>query len=99
ASLPVRLSVRRLGGISKHRWMIERDYAEVKGELGLAHYGGSNWRGFHHHGTLCTAAYGFLIAERSRFSPSANVGHLELRATQLSPQFRPRGAKGSRPTA
>jgi SRSO17 transposase len=99
ARLPVKLSFKRLVGISKHRWVIERDYEELKQELGLGHYEGRNWRGFHHHGTLCIAAYGFLIAERSRFSPSAHVGHLELRAARIPAQFRPRGAKGSRPTA
>jgi SRSO17 transposase len=99
ARMPASLSLQRLVAISKHRWVIERDYEELKGELGLAHYEGRNWRGFHHHATLCIAAYGFLIAERSRFSPSAHVGHLELRATQLPPHFQPRGAKGSGPTA
>jgi SRSO17 transposase len=98
AHLPVKLSLKRLVGISKHRWVMERDYEELKQELGLGHYEGRNWRGFHHHGTLCIAAYGFLIAERSRFSPSAHVGHLELRAARIPAQFRPRGAKGSRPT-
>ena len=98
ANLPVKTSLKRLVGISKHRWVIERDYEELRSELGLAHYEGRNWRGFHHHATLCVAAYGFLIAERSRFSPSAHVGYLGLRATPLPPWFRPRGAKDSRPT-
>jgi SRSO17 transposase len=98
ARLPVKLSSKRLVGISKHRWVIERDYEELKQELGLGHYEGRNWRGFHHHGTLCIAAYGFLMAERSRFPPSAHVGHLELRPAPIPPHFRPRGAKGSRPT-
>ena len=99
ASLPAKLPLKRLVGISKHRWIIERDYEELKGELGLAHYEGRNWRGFHHHATLCIAAYGFLVAERSRFSPSARVGHLRLCAAPIPPNFRPRGAKVSRPTA
>lgn len=99
ASLPAKTSLRRLVGISKHRWVIERDYEELKQELGLGHYEGRNWRGFHHHATLCIAAYGFLMAERSRFSPSAHVGHLRLRAAPLPPQFRPRGAKSPSPTA
>jgi SRSO17 transposase len=93
ARLPVNISLKRLVAVSKHRWVIERDYEELKGELGLAHYEGRNWRGFHHHATLCIASYGFLMAERSRFSPSAHVGHLELRATKLPPHFQPRGAK------
>src|SRR5437764_2703667 len=53
--------------MAKHRWIIERDYQEVKLELGLGHFEGRNWRGFHHHATLCIAAYGFLVAERSLF--------------------------------
>jgi SRSO17 transposase len=99
ASFPAKLSLKRLVGISKQRWVIERDYQELKQELGLSHYEGRNWRGFHHHATLCIAAYGFLMAERSRFSPSAQVGHLGLCAVPIPPHFRPRGAKGSRPTA
>jgi SRSO17 transposase len=99
AHMPANISLKPLVSVSKHRWVIERDYEELKGELGLAHYEGRNWRGFHHHATLCIAAYGFLMAERSRFSPSAHVGHLQLRATKLPPHFQPRGAKGSRPTA
>ena len=99
ASLPAKTSLKRLVGISKHRWVIERDYEELKQELGLGHYEGRNWRGFHHHATLCIAAYGFLMAERTRFSPSAHVGHLRLRTARIPPHFRPRGAKGSGSTA
>ena len=99
ARLPVKLSLKRLVRISKHRWVIERDYEELKQELGLHHYEGRNWRGFHHHATLCFAAYGFLMAESTRFSPSAHIGHLKLRSPRIPPQFRPRGATGSGPTA
>ena len=52
------------------RWRIERDYQELKQEFGLGHYEGRGWRGFHHHATLCIAAYGFLISERETISPS-----------------------------
>ena len=55
----------------KLRWRIERDYQDLKQELGLGHYEGRGWRGLHHHVTLCIAAYGFLIAERALFSPPA----------------------------
>jgi hypothetical protein len=57
--------------IAKHRWIIERDHEELRQELGLGHYEGRGWRGFHHHATLCIAAYGFLVAERipSGFKP------------------------------
>lgn len=51
---------------TKMRWRIERDYEELKQEFGLGHYEGRGWRGFHHHATLCIAAYGFLLAQRLR---------------------------------
>jgi len=85
--------------LAKHRWIIERDYEELKQELGLGHYEGRGWRGFHHHGTLCIAAYGFLVAERSRFSPSARAGRLDLRTPEFPPEFRPRGTPHSRRAA
>jgi len=78
--------------MAKHRWIIERDYQELKQELGLGHYEGRGWRGFHHHATLCIAAYGFLVAERSRFSPSTRAGRLELCSAELPPKFKPRGS-------
>ena len=78
--------------MAKHRWMIERDYEELKQELGLGHFEGRNWRGFHHHATLCIAAYGFLVAERNRFSPSARAGHLGFVAPGPASDFRPRGS-------
>ena len=80
---------------AKMRWRIERDYQELKQELGLDHYEGRGWRGFHHHATLCIAAYGFLVAERSLFSPSDRAGHLGLPAPELPPEFRPRGSPRS----
>ena len=78
--------------MAKQRWIIERDYEELKQELGLGHFEGRNWRGFHHHATLCIAAYGFLVAERNRFSPSARAGHLGFVAPRPAPDFRPRGS-------
>ncbi len=88
--------LRELVKLAKHRWIIERDYEELKQELGLGHYEGRGWRGFHHHATLCIAAYGFLVAERSRFSPSARAGRLELRTAKLPSQFEPRGSPRTR---
>ena len=92
STLPEKTSLKALVKMAKHRWVIERDYEELKQELGLGHYEGRGWRGFHHHATLCIAAYGFLVAERSRFSPSAHVGNLELSAPEPPPNFRPRGS-------
>jgi hypothetical protein len=69
STLSTAAKVKELVAIAKQRWIIERDYQELKQELGLGHYEGRGWRGFHHHATLCIAAYGFLLAERSRFPP------------------------------
>jgi SRSO17 transposase len=93
---PADISRRDLVKLAKHRWIIERDYQELKQELGLGHYEGRGWRGFHHHATLCIAAYGFLVAERSRFSPSARADRLELRTAKLPSEFHPRGSPRTR---
>jgi hypothetical protein len=66
--------------IAKHRWIIE----ELKQELGLGHYEGRGWRGFHHHATLCIAAYGFLISERNRSPPQHTSAILD---------YQPRGRR------
>jgi hypothetical protein len=69
STVPADAKLSDLVRLAKQRWSIERDYQELKQELGLGHFEGRGWRGFHHHATLCIAAYGFLVAERSRFSP------------------------------
>jgi SRSO17 transposase len=96
STLPENLSLRRLVYIAKHRWIIERDYQELKQELGLGHYEGRGWRGFHHHATLCIAAYGFLVAERTLFSPSARAGNLQLSVAAVPKGFRARGSRPGR---
>src|SRR5580658_10573497 len=95
STLPPTTKLKALVKMAKHRWIIERDYEELKQELGLGHFEGRNWRGFHHHATLCIAAYGFLVAERNRFSPSARAGHLGFTAPWPAPEFRPRGSPRS----
>ena len=65
------VNIKDLIDIIKLRWRIERDYEELKSELGLAQFEGRGWRGFHHHASLCIAAYGFLLLERAAFPPSA----------------------------
>jgi len=92
STLPIQTSLKSLVKIAKHRWTIERDYEELKQELGLGHYEGRSWRGFHHHATLCIAAYGFLISERNRFPPSVRAGHVGLSAPEPPPDFHPRGS-------
>jgi SRSO17 transposase len=92
STLPPDTRLKALIRMAKHRWIIERDYEELKQESGLGHFEGRNWRGFHHHATLCIAAYGFLVAERNRFSPSARAGHVGFPAPRTTPDFRPRGS-------
>jgi SRSO17 transposase len=92
STLPVETKIHDLVRLAKQRWIIERDYQELKQELGLGHFEGRGWRGFHHHATLCIAAYGFLVAERSRFSPSARPGQMGISLPQIPAHFRPRGA-------
>jgi len=69
STLPEDATLLTLVDMAKLRWRIERDYQELKSELGLAHFEGRGWRGFHHHATLCIAAYGFLIRERAAIPP------------------------------
>ncbi len=92
STMPLNTSLKTLVKMAKQRWIIERDYQELKQELGLGHFQGRNWRGFHHHATLCIAAYGFLVAERNRFPPSARAGHLRFTVPGSAPDFRPRGS-------
>ena len=93
STLPPATKLKDLVKIAKHRWIIERDYEELKQELGLGHFEGRNWRGFHHHATLCIAAYGFLVAERCLFSPTHNSSPLRVADIQLRLPRVPRGAK------
>jgi SRSO17 transposase len=77
---------------AKLRWRIERDYLELKQEIGLGHFEGRGWRGFHHHATLCIAAYAFLVSERAAFPPSeARCGTI-IEVLALPQNYRPRGA-------
>ena len=91
ANLPADTPLERLVVLAKLRWRIERDSQELKQELGLGHFAGRGWRGFHHPASLCIAAYGFLILERARLSPGAEPGG-GLKAPTLPAGFRPRGA-------
>ena len=81
------------------RWRIERDYQELKQELGFADYEGCGWRGFQDHATLCIAAYGFLIAEGGAFPPSGPAPTALFTGSALPVDFRPRGAPNPARTA
>lgn len=64
SSLPPDTPIAELVRVAHLRWRIERDYQDLKQDLGLGHYEGRSWRGFHHHASLAIAAYGFLVAQR-----------------------------------
>jgi len=92
STLPADIRFDRLVDITKLRWRIERDYHDLKQEIGLGHYEGRGWRGLHHHATLCIAAYGFLVAERAAFPPSGPPAPA-FRQTPAFPEgYRPRGS-------
>lgn len=90
SSLPATTPIKRLVHLAKLRWRIERDYQDLKQEVGLGHYEGRGWRGFHHHATLAIAAYGFLVSERSPIPPSARRWAIATPAVPTS--FVPRGS-------
>jgi len=92
STLDLNVPFRRLVDLAKMRWRIERDYQELKQEIGLGHYEGRGWRGFHHHGTLCIAAYGFLVAERAMIPPSGPPASRNVKKLALPEGYRPRGA-------
>jgi SRSO17 transposase len=99
SSLPEDITLRRLVYFAKLRWRIERDYQELKQEVGLGHFEGRGWRGFHHHATLCFAAYGFLISERETIPPSGSRSSRALPAPAVSSRYRPRGSAATTRTA
>jgi SRSO17 transposase len=92
STLPDDITFERLVDLAKLRWRIERDYQELKQELGLGHFEGRSWRGFHHHASLCIAAYGFLISERETIPPSAPRTVARFPQLELPAGYRPRGA-------
>jgi SRSO17 transposase len=99
STLPAETPFRRLVDIVKMRWRIERDYQDLKQEIGLGHYEGRGWRGFHHHGTLCIAAYGFLVSERETIPPSEASSARVFAQAALPDDYRPRGASDQARTA
>jgi SRSO17 transposase len=86
------MPLRRLVDLAHMRWRVEHDYRDLKQEIGLGHYEGRGWPGFHHHGTLCIAAYGFLISERERIPPSGPHSTARIEKSPVPSGYRPRGA-------
>ena len=91
STLPADTPLIELVRVAKMRWRIERDYQELKQEFGLSHYEGRNWRGFHHHATLCIAAYGFLLADRLKHG-SSKKNSTQSKTPSLPADYTPRGS-------
>jgi SRSO17 transposase len=92
SNLPKDIAFRQQVDSAKLRWRIERDYQELKQEVGLGHFEGRGWRGFHHHATLCIAAYGFLVSERETIPPSRPRSAALFKELAVSDGYRPRGS-------
>jgi SRSO17 transposase len=91
STVPADTPMTDLAAAAKGRWCIERDYRDLKQEVGLGHFEGRGWRGFHHHASLCIAAYGFLVAERCLFPPEQRFQTKQLAAPAIPAGYRPRG--------
>jgi hypothetical protein len=93
STLPEEMTLERMVLEAKMRWRIERDYQDLKQELGLGHYEGRGWRGFHHHGSLCIAAYGFLVERRLRHPEETGKKNAARSQEPCVPKhYKPRGS-------
>ena len=79
--------------VAQCRNWIERDYQDLKGELGLDHFEGRSYVGWQHHVSMCLAAYAFLLAEQSEAFPPSAV--LEALFALPARPLRRRGSRGS----
>jgi len=70
SNLPADTPIEDLVALAKLRWRVEQDYRELKDALGLDHFEGRSWPGWHHHVTLVSVAHGFLTTERLRCPPA-----------------------------
>ena len=94
STLPETAALNDLVSAAHMRWRIERDYQDLKQELGLGHYEGRGWRGFHHHATLSIAAYGFLMAQRLKTGSDARgkKNFIERQVPAVPDDYIPRGS-------
>jgi SRSO17 transposase len=83
-SLPERLTKKRLVRMVMQRWRTERAYQDLKDELGLDHYEGRRFPGWHHHVSVVLCCYAFVIAERVRHFPPSARGTMEDDAQSLA---------------
>jgi SRSO17 transposase len=91
---PAHATLEQMVYVTKMRWRIERDYQDLKQEVGLGHYEGRGWRGFHHHATLSIAAYGFLMAQRlmAGSDVSGKKNFAQRQAPAVPKNYIPRGS-------
>jgi len=93
STLPEDVPLQRMAFEAKMRWRIERDYQDLKQELGLGHYEGRGWRGFHHHASLSIAAYGFLMAQQLKHPGHVGKKNSARREEPALPtHYKPRGS-------
>jgi len=94
STLPDDIALNDMVAQAHMRWRIERDYQDLKQELGLGHYEGRGWRGFHHHAALSIAAYGFLVTERLAAGKSAGAkkNFVIRQVSALPADYVPRGS-------
>lgn len=83
-TLPRRMSKKQIVRLVKERYKTERVYQELKGELGLDHFEGRSFPGWHHHVSLVLCCYAFLMAERARAFPPSARGQSEARPLALA---------------
>ncbi len=77
SNLPATATLAEGVRVWKSRWQVEQGYQQLKEELGLDHFEGRSWPGFHHHAALCFLAYGFLALKRSRGTATSSDEPIE----------------------
>jgi SRSO17 transposase len=92
STLPRNISFRDLVDAAKLPWRIERDYQELKQEIGLGHLEGRGWRSVHHYATLCIAAYVFLVSERETIPASGSHSVGPFPQCTVPDGYTPRGS-------
>jgi SRSO17 transposase len=85
SNLPADTKPERLARLARLRWMIELDYRQLKGELGLDHYEGRSYLGWYHHTALVTTAHAFLTLERQNTKAQRRASHSPKRSASSSP--------------
>jgi len=98
SNLPARTKPQRLARLARLRWMIELDYRQLKGELGLDHYEGRSWLGWYHHTALVTTAHAFLTLERQNPNRQRRASHSPKRSAYSCPSS-PAGVATATPAA